>query len=56
MAARKSQKKISGRTTTAAAAANSVSATLFGSVINMGVTAVSSASVLLCLFAGKRMI
>jgi hypothetical protein len=56
MAAKKTQKKNRGRTTTAAAAANLISATLFGSVINMGVTAMSSGSVLLCLFAAKRLI
>jgi hypothetical protein len=56
MAAKESQKNISSRTTTAAAAANSITATVFGSVINMGVTAITSGSVLLCLFAAKRLI
>ena len=56
MAAKKSQKKNSGRTTTAAAAVNSISTTLFGSVINFGVMAIISGSVLLCLFAAKRLI
>jgi hypothetical protein len=56
MAAKKSQKKISCRTTTAAAAANSISATLFGRMINMGVMAISSGSVLLFLIAAKRLI
>ncbi|EAQ33678.1 hypothetical protein NB311A_09941 [Nitrobacter sp. Nb-311A] len=54
MAAKKSQKKISGRTTTAAAAANSISATFFGS--NMGFMAISTGSILLCLFAAKQLI
>jgi hypothetical protein len=45
-----------GRTTTAVATANSITATLFGSVINMGVTAITSGSVLLCFFAAKRLI
>jgi hypothetical protein len=56
MAAKKSKNKTSGRTTTAAAAANSVSATLFGTVTNMGVTAVSLGSILPCLTAAKRLI
>lgn len=56
MAAKKLQKKNRGRTTTAVATANSITATLFGSVINMGVTAITSGSVLLCLFAAKRLI
>ena len=55
MAAKKPQKKNRGRTTAAAATANSITATLFGSVINMGVTAIASGSVLLCLFAAKRL-
>jgi len=55
MAAKKTQKK-RGRTTTAAATVNSISTTLFGSVINMGVTAITSGSVLLCFFAAKRLI
>ncbi|OPH81439.1 hypothetical protein B2M20_17685 [Nitrobacter vulgaris] len=50
------QKKNRGRTTTAAAAANSISTTLFGGVINMGVTAIASRSVLLCLIAAKQLI
>ncbi len=56
MAVKKAQKKNRGRTTTAAAAANSISATLFGSMINMGITAITSGSVLLCLFAANRLI
>jgi hypothetical protein len=56
MAAKKPQKKNRGRTTTAVATANSITATLFGSVINMGVTAITSGSVLLCFFAAKRLI
>jgi hypothetical protein len=56
MAAKKTQNKNRGRTTTAVAAANSVSSILFGTVINMGVTAISSGSVLLCLVAAKRLI
>lgn len=53
MAAKKIQKKKRGRTTTAAAA---IPATLFRSVTDMGVTAISSGSVLLCLFAAKRLL
>jgi hypothetical protein len=53
MAAKKAQKKNRGRTTTAAATVNSISATLFGSVINMGVSAITSGSVLLCLFVAN---
>jgi len=56
MAPKKPHKKNRGRTTTAVATANSITATLFGSVINMGVTAITSGSVLLCLFAAKRLI
>jgi hypothetical protein len=56
MAAKKSQKKISGRTTTAAAAANSISTTFFGSVINMGFMAISTGSIQLCLLAAKRLV
>ena len=56
MAAKKPQNKNRGRTTTAAATAHSISTTLLGSVINMGVMAISSGSVLLCLMAAKRLI
>ena len=56
MAAKKTQKKNRGRTTIAAATAHSISTTLLGSVINMGVIAISSGSVLLCLFVAKRLI
>jgi hypothetical protein len=56
MAAKKSQTKGSDRTTTATAIANSISTTLLGSMTNMGVMATSSGSVLLCLYAAKRLI
>ena len=53
MAAKKTQKKNRGRTTTAAATAHSISTTLLGSVINMGVMAISSGSVLLLPYRGQ---
>jgi hypothetical protein len=56
MAAKKPQKKKRGRSTAAAAStSSSFPATLFRSVIDMTATAVSSGSVLLCLFAAKRL-
>jgi hypothetical protein len=56
MAVTKVQKKKRGRTTTAASPANSIPETVLRNVIDMSVTAISSGSVLLCLFAAKRLI